>query len=199
MTQIWLNLPRKSKYVDAYFQMSRNEDIPLVTDKEVSIKIVAGNYGDSRSILPPPDSWAADQHNHVAIWVITLEAEIRWTLPPASEGTNRSLYFFEGEDVSVAGQRLNSFKGMTLFPTEEIEILNGAAESKLLLLQGKPMKEPVVQQGPFVMNTVAEIKQTMLDYQKDQFGGWPWPNHEHVHPRDSGRFAKYVDGREEVR
>jgi len=197
--QIWLNLPRKSKYVDAYFQMSWKEDIPFVTEKGANIKIVAGIYGNYKAVAPPPDSWASDQGNDVAIWVITLKAEARCTLPPASEGTNRNLYFFEGEDLSVAGQQLSSFKGMTLHPTEEVEIVNGAAESKLLLLQGKPMKEPVVQQGPFVMNTPAEIKQTMLDYQKDQFGGWPWPNHEHVHPKDSGRFARYVDGSEEFK
>ena len=59
---------------------------------------------------------------------------------------------------------------------------------------GEPINEPIVQHGPFVMNNEAEIRQTMIDYQSTQFGGWPWPTHEHVHEREKGRFAKHADG-----
>jgi hypothetical protein len=68
-----------------------------------------------------------------------------------------------------------------------------------LLLQGKPILEPVVQHGPFVMNTSAEIQQAMQEYQQTQFGGWPWPNYENVHPREKNRFALYPNGKEETR
>ena len=88
---------------------------------------------------------------------------------------------------------------MWLEPTQPVILKNGPSQSRLLLLQGKPMQEPVVQHGPFVMNSEAEIRQTMIDYQTTQFGGWPWPSHEHVHPREYGRFAKYTDGTEEFR
>lgn len=54
------------------------------------------------------------------------------------------------------------------------------------------------QYGPFVMNTEAEIKQAFADYRRTQFGGWPWPKNDQVHPREKGRFAKHADGREEV-
>ncbi|MEM9723754.1 MAG: pirin-like C-terminal cupin domain-containing protein, partial [Bacteroidota bacterium] len=64
-------------------------------------------------------------------------------------------------------------------------------------LQGKAIGEPVVQQGPFVANSPGEIKQAFLNYQTTQFGGWPWPKHDHVHPREKGRFAKHADGRME--
>jgi redox-sensitive bicupin YhaK (pirin superfamily) len=202
--QIWLNLPKKGKYVDAYFQMIWNEDVPLITEKdkngkEITIKIVAGNYSNNKAVAPPPDSWAASEDHDVAIWVISLDAESNWILPKANEDVNRNLYFFEGESIEIANEEIPAYKGVELNPSSDIAIKNGAKPSRLLLLQGKPINEPVVQQGPFVMNHVAEIRQTMLDYQKDQFGGWPWPSNENVHPKENGRFARYVDGTEEFK
>jgi hypothetical protein len=64
-----------------------------------------------------------------------------------------------------------------------------------LLLQGAPIGEPVVQHGPFVMNTPPEIRQAISDYQRTRFGGWPWESDEPVHPRSQARFARHADGR----
>ena len=72
-------------------------------------------------------------------------------------------------------------------------------DSFLLLLQGKPINEQVVQHGPFVMNSGAEIQQAFNDYHKTQFGGWPWSRYDNVHSREIGRFAKYSDGRKEIK
>jgi redox-sensitive bicupin YhaK (pirin superfamily) len=181
-----------------------NEDVPVIKErdqngKEITIKIVAGNYSSNKAIAPPPDSWAAIEDHDVAIWVITLEAGANWKLPSTDKDTNRNLYFFEGESIVMAKEEIPSYKGVVLDPSYDIEIQNGPKPSRLLLLQGKPINEPVVQQGPFVMNYAAEIRQTMLDYQKDQFGGWPWPSSENVHPKEYGRFARYVDGKEEFK
>lgn len=202
--QIWLNLPKAGKFVDPYFQMMWSENIPLITEKdghgkEATIKVVAGSYGDSKAISPPPDSWAASEGHDLAIMLITLEAGATWSLPKAQKGVNRNLYFFEGKSLSIGGEEVPPYKGMVLDPDQEITVQNGEEPSRLLLLQGKPINEPVVQHGPFVMNNEMEIRQTMLDYQKDQFGGWPWPTSENVHPKERGRFAKYVDGSEEER
>ena len=70
----------------------------------------------------------------------------------------------------------------------------GAEPVRLLLLQGKPIEEPVVQYGPFVMNTEQEIRQAYADYRKDQYGGWPWARFDPVHQRERNRFATYADG-----
>jgi hypothetical protein len=78
-----------------------------------------------------------------------------------------------------------------------VRLQAGAEPCELLLLAGKPIAEPVVQYGPFVMNTRAQIQQAIADYQRTGFGGWPWPSDDPVHPQDAGRFARHADGRVE--
>jgi quercetin 2,3-dioxygenase len=78
-------------------------------------------------------------------------------------------------------------------------IENGDKDAYLLLLQGQPINEQVVQHGPFVMNSATEIQEAFNDYRKTQFGGWPWSRFDNVHSPKMGRFAKYSDGREEIK
>ena len=200
--QIWLNLPRAGKFVDPYFRMLWNEDIPVldIQDKNghnTRVKLVAGKLDHAHGPKPPPDSWAASEEHDVAIMVISMEADAEWVLPPSMNGVNRSLYYFEGEGLKISDNDIPSYKGIELDPLQEVKFHNGSQPGRLLLLQGKPMDEPVVQHGPFVMNSEADIRQTMIDYQTTQFGGWPWPSHEPVHSKKRGRFARYVDGTEE--
>jgi len=202
--QIWLNLPRANKLVSPHFAMLWADTIPLVkvTDshgKSTDIRVIAGLLGSTKAPQPAPDSWAADEKNEVAIFTIKMEPGAEWKLPTASADVNRSLYFYEGNSIHVADQELRQPKVVELVANSETVIKNGDSSSCLLLLQGKPINEPVAQYGPFVMNSQAEIQQAFTEYQQTQFGGWPWPTYEHVHPREKGRFAKYPDGREEVK
>jgi len=82
---------------------------------------------------------------------------------------------------------------------DEIIISNGDKESYMILLEGEPILEAVVQYGPFVMNTEKEISEAFSDYQKTQFGGWPWDRLDPIHERSTGRFAHYADGTIETR
>jgi len=202
--QIWLNLPRRSKMVEAHYKMLWNENIPIhrqqdENGKTTEIRIIAGEYNDIKAAEPNPDSWAADPENHVAIWNIQMEANAELTLPAAFQGINRSLYFFEGYSIAIEGKEIRVSRGIDLDPEKEVVIKNGNQDSRLLLLQGRPINEEVVQHGPFVMNSAEEIQQTMMEYQRTQFGGWPWPSSEHVHPQNTGRFARYADGTEELK
>ena len=70
----------------------------------------------------------------------------------------------------------------------------GAEPSEILLLQGRPLNEPVVQSGPFVTNSREELIQVHNEYRRTQFGGWRWGRHDLVHPRSEGRFLM-IDGK----
>ena len=192
--QIWLNLPKKSKSVAPHFAMLWHEDIPIVTTENSSVKVIAGNYKNTIALKPAPDSWAADLENEVAIWNIHVAAESTYTLPKAKSAVNRTLYFYEGETIRIEDQTIRPNHGILLHPEEDVIITIGSKSAHFLVLQGHPIEEPVAKYGPFVMNTDEEIQAAMQEYQRTQFGGWPWPKADNVHPRDKGRFAKYPDG-----
>jgi redox-sensitive bicupin YhaK (pirin superfamily) len=199
--QIWLNLPKANKFADPYYQMLWNEKIPRIKliderGRNILIKNIAGKIEDQNALAPAPDSWAAYHSNDVAILIIKMEAEAEWSLP-AVGSINRSLYFFEGSELKISGKNVHVKHAIHLSGESEIKIVNGDKESRMLFLQGKPINEEVVHYGPFVMNSMAQIQQTFSDYQKTKFGGWPWPRHDMVHSRETGRFARYADGREE--
>jgi redox-sensitive bicupin YhaK (pirin superfamily) len=195
--QIWLNLPRAHKMVEPHFAMLWDERIPRVEAPGVLVTLIAGQLAGRQAPPPPPRSWAAQADADVAIWTLKLAPDSRWTLPPAAPGTNRTLYFFRGHELRVAGRGIEPYHGVELRGDAAVDLHNGGGESELLLLQGRPIAEPVAQYGPFVMNTRGEIQQAFLDYQRTQFGGWPWPSDDPVHAREEGRFARHADGQTE--
>jgi redox-sensitive bicupin YhaK (pirin superfamily) len=134
----------------------------------------------------------------VAIWTIKLAANATWTIPAARAGTNRTVYLFRGESGVRFGERAVALEHVVALAGEHaVTLTAGESGAELLLLQGRPIGEPVVQYGPFVMNSSQEIQQAFVDYRRTQFGGWPWPVDGPVHAREAGRFAKHVDGRVE--
>lgn len=200
--QIWLNLPKKSKMVDPHFKMLWGDSIPKYNhcdDNQLNtlVEVIAGELNGHRAPVPPPDSWAADPENHVAVWNIKMDAGARWTMPKTAEGINRTIYYYEGENLRVAGEAIPKYHRATLRPDKDIEFVNGDNEAGILVLQGKPINEPVIQYGPFVMNTKQEIQDAFEEFHRTKFGGWPWPRPDQVHARDKGRFAIHADGRVE--
>jgi hypothetical protein len=95
----------------------------------------------------------------------------------------------------VAGEIVRQHAALDLRGDLPVPLEAGDDECELLLLQGRPIGEPVVQYGPFVMSSRAQIQQAMADYQRTRFGGWPWKSDDPVHPREEGRFARHADGK----
>lgn len=198
--QIWLNLPSKDKMVNAHYKMLWNEDIPIIkTENGISIKLIAGYYNETKALAPTPNSWASNEKNNVGIWIVTLDANAEWRVPNSVDSINRSIYFFEGGEIKVEGYEIPALHGMHVNPEKELVIKNGNTQSKFLLIQGKPIGEPVAQQGPFVMNTYQEINEAIMEYRKTEFGGWPWDKHDPTNEKEKGRFALHADGREETK
>ncbi|MEP2279645.1 pirin family protein [Maribacter sp.] len=192
--QIWLNLPLKSKFVDPHFKMLWNEDIPILKLEQSTVKIIAGSFNDKQALEPAPDSWAADEDNNVVIWNIKIELKGSITLPKANKSSTRTIYFYEGDTINILGESIPKNHGIEVEADSEITIKAIGSEASILVLQGKPIDEPVAKYGPFVMNTDQELQNAMNEFRTTQFGGWPWRHPDHVHEIGRGRFAKYPDG-----
>jgi redox-sensitive bicupin YhaK (pirin superfamily) len=200
--QLWLNLPSHSKLVPPYFSMFWREQQPRLSlrdaaGRSIVIDVIAGALPGALPLAPPPDSWAARPEAQLAIWTLRLAPGASWTLPASAPGLGRSLYLFKGESLDVHGHAARPSARIQLRSESEASLVNGPVESQLLLLQGRPIGEPVAQDGPFVMNTRGEVMQAYADYRRTRFGGWPWPDAQPVHAREETRFARFPDGRVE--
>jgi redox-sensitive bicupin YhaK (pirin superfamily) len=198
--QIWMNLPKASKFVEPYFSMFWHEKIPRVSfgaagAPRAEVTVIAGELAGERAPSPPPDSWAARPDAGVAIYTIKMQAGASFELPAAADPrVVRTLYFFVGSELRVDGERVNARRALVLRSDRPVR-LEASSDVDALLLQGRPIAEPVAHYGPFVMNTQSEIREAIADYQRTQFGGWPWTSDAPVHPRGDGRFARHADGR----
>ena len=203
--QIWLNLPAEKKMVDPGFAMFWAHQVPKVELDKASVTVWSGTgyFGVETNNNPPPDSWANNPEHDVGVWHIVLQPGGTLQLPPAKKGSsvNRSLFYIEGDaqQMKVDGQLIDRRVVLHVRADAQLQLklsadANGPGE--FLLLQGRPIQEPVKQYGPFVMNTDAEINQAFADYQRTQFGGWPWPRDDMIFPRDKPRFA-LLNGKEE--
>lgn len=188
--QVWLNLPPEKKMVTPAYKMLWNETIPKIEKEGVLIDIVAGELEGQRAPEPAPDSWAADPENKVRMLVMKLEPGKAYTLPEGSSTLFRGIYFYGGEQVELDGQSLGSRQYVFVDASEPLEIKNtGETPAKIFVLEGEPIGAPVFTGGPYVMNSREEIYQAFADYQKTQFGGWPFDTHEPVLPGDVGRTS----------
>ena len=201
--QIWLNLPAARRWSTPTSPCSGGATPPGGGDQDdagrtVEVTVVAGRFGDAVPLPPPPDSWASQPESEVAIWQARFDPEAQLTLPvTAHSETVRTMYVFAG---SVADRRTvaaGAGRGGAHGRTPPVEVTAGSEGAEILILQGRPIGEPVAQYGPFVMNDQAGIEQAFSDYRRTGFGGWPWATDDPVHPADAGRFAVHPDGHTE--
>ena len=202
--QIWINLPSTDKLVPPHFSMLWNHQIPRHTlldraGRPTEVTVVAGELvAGQRAPAPPPHSWASRPDTDVGIYHGVLSPGAAWPLTPASHpDTLRTVYVFAGGSVRIGTNEVTGGHGAVIRTDLPVTLLDTGEGSEVLILQGRPIREPVVQYGPFVMNTKAEILKAYDDYQETYFGGWPWPVDDPHHGPESRRFARHADGRVE--
>lgn len=194
--QLWINLPKKDKMVDPDYKMFWFEHVPHAVADGVTVEVIAGEFNGVKALTPPQHSWAHDNANEVAVWLITLQPGATLELPKVSTTVNRSLYYYRGGHIKVNGHRASAMTGFELDAVVSC-IVEAEDKAEILVLQGRPINEPVAHQGPFVMNSREDLLQTIYDYQATQFGGWPWNRSDVVHGFEPRRFAKHANGHEE--
>ncbi len=151
--QIWLNLPPESKLVEPHFAMLWDGDIPRLrhTDDEghvAEVTVIAGELAGLTPPSPPPHSWASRSDADVAVWHLRFEPGARWTLPRAAGAdTVRTLYLFDGDGLVIDGAEVGPRTGAVVRVDVDVD-LHSPAGCEVLVLQGRPIGEPVARYGP---------------------------------------------------
>lgn len=201
--QIWINLPARDKMVEPHFSMLWSHEIPKHTfldgaARPVEVTVVAGEVvTGQRAPAPPPHSWASDPANDVNIWHMRFAEDATWDLPTGADGSVRVVYVFGDGSLRIGDTEVEGGNGAVVRCDVPVDVTDVGGGSEALVLQARPIGEPVVQYGPFVMNTKAEIQKAYHDYQETHFGGWPWDADDPNHGHDLRRFARHADGRVE--
>ncbi|MAO13535.1 MULTISPECIES: pirin family protein [Marinobacter] len=162
--QLWLNLPAAEKMKPAGYRDIQPEDIPVFNQPGASVKLIAGEMNVSGVQVSGAVTGGTTEPLYADIH---LEPNAQLSLPVAPP-LNAMLYLYEGNASLVTGEaqtQLRLSAANLLDDGDEILLAAGPSGARLLLIAGRPIGEPIVQYGPFVMNTREEIEQALRDYQ----------------------------------
>lgn len=159
--QLWINLPSANKMDDPEYQEYHSEAFPIVEQDNTRIKVIIGRLGDISSPI-------VDEITDVTYFDVEVKSGqyFHYTLP---EEKNSFLYLFEGEGLLSNQPKEEVLESCTLVTVGgNITFQAGDEGARFLLVSGTPINEPIVQYGPFVMNTHEEVEEAMRDYQSNQ-------------------------------
>jgi redox-sensitive bicupin YhaK (pirin superfamily) len=161
MAQLWVNLPQKDKKAAPGYQAITSDRIPSVAVPGGTARVIAGRLGDA---VGPARTFTP-----IDVWDLRLDGDGPIDLP-VREGHTTLLVVLRGSVTTEDGATIGEAE-VGVFDRAGAGVrLASARSATVLLLAGEPIREPIVGQGPFVMNTVGEIKQAMLDYQSGRMG-----------------------------
>jgi len=153
--QLWINLPASEKMSAPAYQEFSSAAIPEVALADARVRVLAGEFNGTHGVINDP---ATD----VCYLDVSLDADARFRLPLTTTH-HAFVYVFEGS-AHLAGAALAKHTLAVLGAGDTVEIMAGSAGARFILVAGRPIGEPVVQYGPFVMNTREEIEQAVSDY-----------------------------------
>ncbi len=164
MMQLWVNLPKKDKTASPGYQPIVSAEIPQVqVDGGSQVRVIAGEYAGAQG----------PAHTFTPITMLDMSLSAGTVLPVAIPASYNVLAVVAKGRVS-SGQTSAKVGELILFHNDGTRIeLSADEESHVILLSGEPIDEPIVQYGPFVMNTVGEIQQAMFDVNHGKFGPIP--------------------------
>lgn len=154
--QLWINLPASEKMSDPAYQEFSSAAIPEVALSAGKVRVLAGTFNGTRGVIEDPST-------DVLYLDVALPANAAFSLP-LDESRHAFVYVFEGS-AQLAKDALSQHTLAVLDEGDTVDVTAGAEGTRFILVAGRPIGEPVVQYGPFVMNTRAEIEQAMADYQ----------------------------------
>ena len=163
--QLWINLPAKEKMKPAAYRDIQADAIPVVDLAGGGrVKVIAGTLAHAGASTAGPIQGLTTDPLYLDI---ELPSGAAFT-QPINPGYNAFVYPFEGNvEIGPEGSRrlLKSHSAGVLSDGDDVELRGGPDGGRLILLAGRPLLEPIVQYGPFVMNTREEIEQAIRDYQ----------------------------------
>lgn len=159
--QIWLNLPAEHKYVDPGTIVLKNESLPIVHEKDYTVKVVMGSYRGRKS--------NAETFSPAFYYHINTQAGAKLSIDTVPQH-NAFVYSIAGK-MELKDQVIVEQNHMAMFERGKSQIdIYTEAPAEFLLLGGQPLDDPIVSYGPFVMNTEEQIKQCIRDYQAGKMG-----------------------------
>ncbi|XP_058182876.1 pirin-like protein isoform X2 [Rhododendron vialii] len=157
--QLWINLASKDKMIEPRYQELLSEDIARAEKDGVEVRVIAGEaMGVQSPVYTRTPTMYLD-------FTLKPGAQLHQSIP---ESWNSFVYLIEGEGVfaSFNSSPVTAHHVLVMGPGDGLSAWNKSSKSlRFVLIGGQPLGEPVVQYGPFVMNTQAEIEQTIEDYQ----------------------------------
>jgi redox-sensitive bicupin YhaK (pirin superfamily) len=158
--QLWINLPAREKMSAPEYQEFSPEAIPEVASEAVSVRVLAGTYSDRDGVIQDPNT-------KVTYLDIKLQPETSFSTQVPDTHT-AFLYVFEGELQAAGNTQIDKHNMAVLGSGDTFTVKSGKNGARFILVAGKPLGEPIVQYGPFVMNSRSEIEQAFADYQSGQ-------------------------------
>ena len=185
--QIWLSLPSYNKLVPCDYKMLWREDIPEVKTESTRVRVITGSYNGAEGPKGTEASWGSDPKSNTRILLIETDGgEV--AIDGVSETLNRNLYFYEGDRVTVDGVEIEGKRSLKLKGDADFSI-SSDGPSKLLLLEAEPIGEPIVNDGPMIMNTQEEILEGYRDYWDTHYGEWDWGVKDPMHAPSDRRLT----------
>ncbi len=157
--QLWINLPAEEKMSDPQYQEFAAAQIPTIDAEHARIKLISGEYGGQAGPITDP-------HTSVQYLDVSL-APGRDFNHVLEMGLTAFIYIFEGSG-EVAGHDVSTHTLVAFEPGERLSVKAGGHAARFILVAGRPLKEPIVQYGPFVMNSEREIRQALDDLRNNR-------------------------------